>query len=231
MDNAEYTLEELRNKFPASANYLLNIFLIERESGKVKNSELAKKMAVSKPAVNQAINRMKTIGLVKQASYGEIVLTGTGKKLASKILKKHYLAEYMLIRRLNYPWDKADEEAKRLQETISDEFTNYLYEFFGKPDVCPHGNPFPDSKMEQHLINAPRLTKAPLDIPLELIRITEEGEAKEGLLHFCNMHDLFPGTSLIVKKHRIDNSIELQSKELMIKIPFDFARYICYRIQ
>ncbi len=231
MESPEYSLEELRIKFPAAASYLLNIFLIEREYGRVQNSELAKKMSVSKPAVNQAIGRMKNLGFVRQASYGEIVLTGKGKKLASKILKKHYLAEYMLVKRLNYPWDKADEEAQRLQETISDEFTDYLFEFFGKPEVCPHGNPFPGSKAEQPLINAPRLDKAPRDTALELIRITEEGEAEDGLLKFCNMHNLFPGTALTVSRYINDNSIEVLSGSSTIKIPLGFAGYLCYRIK
>ncbi|MBN1648799.1 MAG: metal-dependent transcriptional regulator [Spirochaetales bacterium] len=231
METPEYSLEELRVKFPAAASYLLNIFLIEREYGKVQNSQLARKMSVSKPAVNQAIGRMKTLGFVRQASYGEIVLTDIGKRIAAKILRKHYLAEYMLIKQLNYPWDKADEEARNLQEAISDDFTDYLFDFFGRPEVCPHGNPFPGSKSEQLLISAPRLHKAPPGTHLELIRITEEGEAEDGLLKFCNMHNLFPGTAMAVSRYLNDDSIEVKSGNSVIKLPLAFAAYLCYRVK
>ncbi len=229
MDTHEYSFQELKEKFPAAPNYLVTMFLLEREYGKVTNSQLAKKLGVSKPAVNQAIKRLTILDLASQDTYKNIRLTETGRFFGTKVLKKHYLAEYMLIKRMNYPWEKADEEAQRLQQTFSDEFTAYLYEFFGKPECCPHGNPFPGSKHEEELISAPRINTAPIKIPLKLIRITEEGEAIAGLLKFCNMHNLYPGTSFIVNTFLEDDSLEIASNGSIIKIPLEFAKYLCYK--
>lgn len=229
MDIPQYSLEELQSRFPSAANYLLTIFLIQREYGEVQNFLLAEKLSVSKPAVNQAVGRLKSLGLARQHSYGKIQLTETGQSHAIALLRKHYLAEYMLIKRMNYPWDKSDSEAQRLQQSISDEFTEYLYEFFGHPETCPHGNPFPGAPAEKDLLAAPRLNHAPPDVPLELLRITEEGEAVQGLLKFCNMHNLYPGTRLRVVRFLKDDRVEVESEGMKILIPIAFATYLCYR--
>ncbi|MDC7246241.1 MAG: metal-dependent transcriptional regulator [Sphaerochaetaceae bacterium] len=230
MEKNELTFEQLQEKFPAALNYLVTMFLLEREYGKVLNSQLAKKLNVSKPAVNQAIKRLKLLNLAQQDTYRNITLTQLGRSYGIKVLTKHYLAEYMLIKRMNYPWEKADDEAQRLQHTISDEFTEYLYEFFGKPDRCPHGNPFPGCEAEHALISAPRLDSAPLNVPLEVIRITEEGEAVQGLLKFCNMHNLYPGTKIIAREFLTDESMEVENNNFTIKIPLSTAHYLCYRV-
>ncbi len=109
----QVSFEELTLKFPAAANYLVTMFLLEREQGVVLNSQLAKKLEVSKPAVNQAIKRLKALSLATQDTYRQIRLTELGRKYGKKVLIKHYLCEYMLIKRMNYPWEKADEEAQK----------------------------------------------------------------------------------------------------------------------
>jgi|GEM_PF-588621 len=222
------SFEELTVKFPAAANYLVTMFLLEREQGMVLNSQLAKKLEVTKPAVNQAIKRLKMLDLATQDAYRQIRLTDLGRSYGKKVLIKHYLCEYMLIKRMNYPWEKADEEAQRLQHTISDEFTDYLYDFFGQPEVCPHGNPFPGSSGESYMLSLARLDKAPVGIPLRLLRITEEGEAMAGLLRFCHMHNLYPGTIITVDLMKADESMEVLNESYRITIPFSIAKYICY---
>lgn len=224
------TLEELQAKHPSASNYLVAIFLISRDKGKTGNSQLARRLQVTKPAVNQAVGRMKKFQLVTQNPYEDIQLTELGREFAIKVLRKHYLAEYMLINRLNYPWDKADEEAQRLQGNFSDEFTCYLYKYFGEPETCPHGNPFPGSDVEQELVQAPRLCNGPINRELILLRITEEGEAVEGLLHYCHIHDLHPGRKFRVSEIHGSSSMELQLQDQRVSLPMEYASFLCYRL-
>lgn len=228
-DEKDLSLKELQIKFPAASNYLVTIFLIDREYGQVHNSKLAKQLSVSKPAVNQAVGRLKKHMLVEQDPYGSIELSQRGRLFAAAILRKHYLIEYVLTKQVHYPWDKADEEAQGLQSYISDEFTDYLYDFFGQPQTCPHGNPFPGCEIEEELIKAPRLDNAPFKEEVTLIRITEEGEAKEGLLRFCHMHNLYPGTTLTISHAQDSNTLEVNLKGKSIPLPLRFAHYLCYK--
>ena len=166
---------------------------------------------------------------MEQDPYGSIRLTETGRNFAVCTLKKHYLIEHLLISRTNYPWEKSDEEAQKLQTCLSQDFTDYLYDFFGHPQTCPHGNPFPGSPREEALLSAPRLSEAPQDTPVKIIRITEEGEAEEGLLRFCYIHKIQPGKTLCIREHLDDETLKIDSDSTEIRMPLSIAKYLCYK--
>ncbi len=219
----------LRQKFPAAFNYLVSIFLIQRDYGRVQNSKLAERLGVSQSAVNQAVGRMKKLNLVEQSPYGDISLTPEGLECASITLKKHYLIEYLLIKTLNYPWELSDQEAGRLQESISDEFADYLYHFYGEPQTCPHGNPFPQAPLEPRLVRALRLTEVPRGHRVTLVRITEEGEASGGLLSFCGRHRLYPGVELrVLEIHDTHITVALEDTTTKtLEIPLSIGTFLC----
>ena len=226
MAKNKLTINELRAKFPAALDYLSEIFLINRDYGEVMNIRLSKRLGVSKPAVTQAINRLKRLALAEQSLYGSINLTSKGRALAAQILKRHYLIEHLLIRKLDYPWEKSDEEAKRIQVSISDEFTDYLYEIFNKPLTCPHGNPFPGAEIEKKLISAPRISAIKKEAEISILRITEEGEALDGLLRFCNSFQLRPGAKVLVIPE--EDKFFLKTEDRKIELPKNYAGFICY---
>lgn len=220
-------LETLTKKFPAAAEYLIEIFIICRDYGIVKNSVISKRLGVSKPAVTQAMNRLKKYNLIEQDLYGAINMTAFGRVTAASLLKRHYLIEHLLIRTLDYHWVKSDEEASRIQSVISDDFADFLYDKMGRPDTCPHGNPFPGSEREDEIVGAPRLSTAEPGRQLRLVRITEEGEAAEGLLQFCYEHTLKPGCGIgVVAADEDGITVEFDGKSPIL-IPMKFAEYIC----
>ena len=220
-------IEELTKKFPAAAEYLIEIFIMHRDYGIVKNSVLASRLGVSKPAVTQAMNRLKKYNLIEQDLYGAINLTATGRITAARLLKRHYLIEHLLIGTLDYHWVKSDMEASRLQAAISDDFSYFLFDKLGRPDTCPHGNPFPNSEREAEILSAPRLSLAEAGTELSVVRITEEGEAAEGLLQFCYENTIRPGRRLKVLENRSGGVIVLLEDEKELNIPDGFAEYIC----
>ncbi|MBN2735335.1 MAG: metal-dependent transcriptional regulator [Spirochaetales bacterium] len=223
-------LLELLEKFPAAADYLSTIVLIQRDYGEVHNSQLALRLGVSKPAVTQAISRLKKLKLIKAQGSGTICLTEQGHEWGNKIITRHYLVEHLLIKN-NYPWDKADEEAQRLQAVISQDLADHLFESFGHPQICPHGNPFPGSKAEHMLISAPRLITLKRGESFRLLRITEEGEGIVGLLKFCHQKNIHPGLELSVIDNLEDLCVHLQDLEgQSITIPWSFACHICIEI-
>ncbi|WP_052078749.1 metal-dependent transcriptional regulator [Spirochaeta lutea] len=220
---------DLQKQFPAAIEYLTDIYVIQREYGRVTNARLADWMQVSRSAVTQGISRLKRLGLTIQPRYEAIQLTEKGRELAVTFLRRHYLVEHLLVRTLGYPWDKADEEAKVLQGAISDDLAEYLYDKLGKPHTCPHGNPFPEDPIEERLVKAQALDAVEPERELRLLRITEEGEAYPGMLHFCYNHQLSPGSRLSVTQteplrivlHRPESG-EAEN----IEIPPDMAKHI-----
>jgi len=90
------TLQELKNQFPAAPEYLTQIFLIDRDNGTVPNARLADRLGVSRPAVSQAVGRLKKLGLVDQDRYGAIGLSSEGRRIAEKVVRRHFLLEHLL---------------------------------------------------------------------------------------------------------------------------------------
>jgi len=221
------TISELRSGHPAAPEYLVNIFVIQRDYGYANNARLAKWMNVSRSAVSQAISRLKTLSLIVQDEYGGVRLSSEGRRLATSVLTRHYLIEHLLVRVLNYPWDKADEEASRIQETISDEFAEYLRKYLGDPQTCPHGNPFPGTSGEKTLVEAQRISELEENGAARILRITEEGENVPGMLTACYKHHISPGMEFVIIKTG-DDGIQLRAVEgeKTFSLPEKYAKHI-----
>jgi DtxR family transcriptional regulator, Mn-dependent transcriptional regulator len=221
------TISELRAGHPAAPEYLVNIFIIQRDYGYANNARLAKWMDVSRSAVSQATARLKALSLIVQDEYGGVRLSPEGRRLAVSVLTRHYLIEHLLVRVLNYPWDKADEEASKIQETISDGFAEYLHKYLGEPQTCPHGNPFPDTPLEKNLVEAQKLSELEEDKTARVLRITEEGENVAGMLTACYEHHISPGAEFVILKSGED-ALKLRradGKETF-SLPAKYARHI-----
>lgn len=231
----ESDLTAVHKQFPAVAEYLSSIYIILRDYGTVSNNRLAEWNEVSAPAVSQAIGRLKRLGLVRQKRYESVSLTDSGRDLAVKVLRRHYLIEHLLVRILDYPWDKADEEAKLLQTQISDDLTEHLYRRLGSPQTCPHGNPMPRAAIEQKLLSAPKLSEAESGSAVMILRITEEGEQLPSLLAFCHRNAIHPGNHFEVKEVSPESVLlrpraarDQSTAAADVALPMLFARHIRY---
>ncbi len=219
------TLQELRNQFPAAPEYLTQILLIERDNGIVPNARLADRLEVSRPAVSQAVGRLKKLGLVDQDRYGAIGLTREGRTVAENVVRRHFLLEHLLVSVLDYPWDKSDAEAGTLQAALSDELTDYLSHRLGDPQTCPHGNPLPGSDIEKKYLDALSLTEAESGRKVKIIRITEEGELTDGMLSFCQQKGLAPGKIVEIIAQNPDET-QCKDENGKITIPAIFSTFI-----
>ena len=63
-------------------DYLETVLELEQLYGVVRSIDIAKKLGVSRPSVNKAINNLKEAGMVTQQSYGDIRLTDLGRQTA-----------------------------------------------------------------------------------------------------------------------------------------------------
>ena len=222
-------LAEIHRQFPAVAEYLSGIYILRRDYGQVGNTRLSDWVGVSGSAVTQALGRLKRLGLARQKPYGDIGLTPRGRLLAVKVLRRHYLLEHLLVGVLGYPWEQADLEAKRLQNVISEDLTEHLFRRLGSPQTCPHGNPMPGSRVEPHLLSAPRLRDAPEGRTVRVLRITEEGEQVAGLLAACGARGIHPGARLrVVGRDRRSLLLSVGARGPRFRLSLAIAEHIRY---
>ena len=80
---------------PAFEEYCETIFELEEDNLKVIQARIAERLDVSRPAVSEMIKRMAEEGLLKDGDNG-VVLTTRGMELATRVVRRHRLAECFL---------------------------------------------------------------------------------------------------------------------------------------
>ena len=138
-------------------NYLLSLYMLKEEAGTATISRLAEQLAVS-PATEHLgtslasvagmVRRMKRLGLLDIKPNKEIVFTDRGWILAEAVMRRHQLAERLLVDVLGMELHKVHAEAHRLEHAISPEVEEKLVERLGDPKTCPFGHPIPGSGYE-----------------------------------------------------------------------------------
>jgi len=109
--------------------YLKNIYIINKQNGKVRVTDIANKMKYTKPSVNKAINNLKENNLLNYESYGEIELTKEGEDLAKKILEAYDIVFVFLKDVLNLKEEDAKSEAENIKSSLADNTINQLAKY------------------------------------------------------------------------------------------------------
>ena len=106
-------------------------------------ARIAERLAQSGPTVSQTVARMERDGLVHVLGDRHLALSDTGRMLATRVMRKHRLAECLLVSVIELPWEEVHIEACRWEHVISESVERRLFEMLGYPTRCPHGNVIP----------------------------------------------------------------------------------------
>jgi DtxR family Mn-dependent transcriptional regulator len=123
--------------------YLRTVYELEEEGIVPLRARIAERLAQSGPTVSQTVARMERDGLLHVAGDRQLALTDAGRVLATRVMRKHRLAECLLVSVIQLPWEEVHIEACRWEHVISESVERRLYELLGHPERCPHGNPIP----------------------------------------------------------------------------------------
>jgi DtxR family Mn-dependent transcriptional regulator len=176
-------------------DYLAAIYDLAGSGKPVIGARLAKHMAVSAPAVTEAVQRIARGGYVKVGPRKELTLTPKGHQIAEVMARRHRLLERWLTDTLGLDWTEAHEEAHRLEHALSPRVEDRLAEMLGMPSTCPHGNPIPGMPRPPRVELFP-LNQAKEGVTVVVERITEEAEADKKLLEYLWRNDVRPGRRL-----------------------------------
>lgn len=106
--------------------YLKNMYVLKKQNGNIRVTDVALKMNCSKPSVNKALNNLKEEGYVNYETYGTIELTEQGEELSKKILEAYDIVYLFLRDVINVGSEKASEEAEKIKSNLDDETINKL---------------------------------------------------------------------------------------------------------
>ncbi|MFW5416055.1 metal-dependent transcriptional regulator [Nocardiopsis sp. CNT-189] len=123
--------------------YLRTIFELEEEGIVPLRARIAERLQQSGPTVSQTVARMERDGLLRVENDRHLVMTEEGRRLATHVMRKHRLAERLLVDVIGLPWEDVHVEACRWEHVISEAVEERLIGLLNAPSVCPHGNPIP----------------------------------------------------------------------------------------
>jgi len=123
--------------------YLRTIYELEEEGVVPLRARIAERLTQSGPTVSQTVARMERDGLLHVAGDRQLSLSDTGRTLATRVMRKHRLAECLLVGVIKLPWEEVHIEACRWEHVISESVERRLLELLGYPVCCPHGNLIP----------------------------------------------------------------------------------------
>ncbi len=182
---------------PTVEDYLHAVYNMSREGRTVIAARLTEKMGVAAPTAWATVQRMQRDGLVKLSPRKEITLSEAGLEAAESIMRRHRLAECLLVDILGLDWHDAHEEAHRIEHAISPRVEARILEVLGHPTTCPHGNPIPG---RDRVPPPPTVALNSLFQGEEttIESILEEAEEDRDLLQYLQTNGLVPGARLKV---------------------------------
>jgi DtxR family Mn-dependent transcriptional regulator len=123
--------------------YLRTIFELEEEGITPLRARIAERLHQSGPTVSQTVARMERDGLLTVEGDRHLELTDEGRSLATRVMRKHRLAERLLIDVIGLEWEDVHAEACRWEHVMSETVERRLLELLDHPTVSPYGNPIP----------------------------------------------------------------------------------------
>jgi DtxR family transcriptional regulator, iron-dependent repressor len=123
--------------------YLRTIFELEEEGIVPLRARIAERLAQSGPTVSQTVARMERDTLLTVEGDRHLELTPRGREMATRVMRKHRLAECLLVDVIGLPWEEVHAEACRWEHVMSETVERRILGLLDHPTHSPFGNPIP----------------------------------------------------------------------------------------
>lgn len=123
--------------------YLKTVYELEEEGTVPLRARIAERLGHSGPTVSQTVARMERDGLLVVSGDRQLRLTERGRATATRVMRKHRLAERLLTDVVGLAWEYVHDEACRWEHVMSERVERQLLALLDHPHVDPYGNPIP----------------------------------------------------------------------------------------
>jgi DtxR family Mn-dependent transcriptional regulator len=192
--------------------YLRTIFELEEEGIVPLRARIAERLHQSGPTVSQTVARMERDGLLTVEGDRHLQLSDQGRRLATAVMRKHRLAECLLVDVIGLDYADVHEEACRWEHVMSENVERKLLSLLGNPTVSPFGNPIPGLDALRGGETLGGETAAVLDAltllstiatadgrPVVVRRISEQLQENTDLLRALAEQGIRPGATMVAR--------------------------------
>lgn len=181
--------------------YLKTIYELEEDGVTPLRARIVERLGHSGPTVSQTIARMERDSLVMVRSDRRLDLTPEGRTRVIDVMRKHRLAELLLLHVVGLQRTEIHEEACRWEHVMSIAVEERLQQILGHPETDPFGNPIPGmGKRNPHEVSVEILVRDSANYYGELSRIGEPIQADRPLLEQIEALGLRPGSRVAVRQ-------------------------------
>ncbi|KRC53848.1 MULTISPECIES: metal-dependent transcriptional regulator [unclassified Nocardioides] len=188
--------------------YLRTIYELIEEGIVPLRARIAERLHQSGPTVSQTVARMERDGLLTVEGDRHLELTDDGRRLATRVMRKHRLAERLLVDVIGLDWEQVHEEACRWEHVMSESVERRLLELLDHPTESPYGNPIPgldelgEEKLGENFMTdvEPLSQAATKDSSRALVRrISEEMQKDEALMSAMRRVGALPDKTITIQ--------------------------------
>ncbi|MBO0871692.1 MAG: metal-dependent transcriptional regulator [Micromonosporaceae bacterium] len=210
--------------------YLRTVLELEEEGVVPLRARIAERLHQSGPTVSQTVSRMERDGLLTVENDRHLVLSDAGRAYAVSVMRKHRLAELLLVNVVGLPYEEAHDEACRWEHVMSEAVERRVFELLGRPTRSPYGNPIPGladldgggaDQTDSGTDGERNLTFPGLVGEVVVRRICESVQTDPGVLRRLHAAGIDPGAAVRVAQDH-DEVIVDQAGE-QIRLPRDIA--------
>lgn len=161
----EVTLTDL---IDTTEMYLRTILELEEEGQVALRARISERLGQSGPTVSETVNRMSRDGLVVVRDDRHLELTITGRLEATRVMRKHRLAERLLADVIGLEWEFLHDEACRWEHVMSEQVERKILTLISTPELSPYGNPIPGLDELGYRPN-PQFSEGVVSLPSKLL--------------------------------------------------------------
>ena len=221
--------------------YLRTIYDLEEEGIPPLRARIAERLGHSGPTVSQTVARMERDDLLHVGDGRRIELTDKGRTLATRVMRKHRLAERLLVDVIGLELEFVHDEACRWEHVMSERVERKILELIADKGLSPYGNPIPglaELGGEGEAIGFRDGVQALVEVagqePVEVIvrRIGEPAQADAESLAVLTSVGLAPQVALIVRAEgeRVHAAV-LDRLDDAVSLPHDLASHVFVEVR
>ncbi len=199
---------DLRALNQASKEYLEAIFELQEEGHRVLQARIGERLGLAAATVSEGIKRVVAEGYVT-VNGRDLTLTEEGTAVAEALVRRHRLAERMLVDILGIPWHLCHEQAEDWEKVMTPEVEEAILSKLSGEATCPHGNPIPGASSTVPWSDLKPLADMSPGDKGRLTRLLEDVELDHDVLKYLEDHSLMPGADLELSERAPDGTLTL----------------------
>ena len=196
-------------KFSTSEeNYIKSIYGLQGKTEKVNTNSLAVHMNTRAASVTDMLKKLKSKKLIEYKKYYGFRLNEFGNREALRIIRRHRLWEFFLVKKLGMDWDKVHPIAEELEHVSSNDLIKRLDNYLGQPKIDPHGDPIPDAQGKMPVLKQVSLDNLP---PKKTGIVSSVSSQTHQMMEMLNHYGIGIGSQIkVLKSFDFDGSLQIK---------------------